>query len=460
MKKLSLIDDTFLRRESPKQPLHIGVLLLAEPPANANEDFVFSIAENWRSSNTAAGIFNRILVSKNGRHYWDKNPQFDLEYHFVHLALPRPKRVRELLAMVSRLHCGHLDRAYPLWRIYLIEGLEDGRVAVYIKIHHSLIDGVGLMDLLAESTSDKPRPSTKLPPFWEIDTGSGSDFSGPEPSLIEEMFDMPFKSAKRLQSALPVLKRINKNVTDFYTQIPGVALGGTAPKCSLNQSITGTRRFCAQSFSRVRLKAIASRHDATTNDVVLAMVAGGLRKYLLCHSTLPRNPLIAGVPVSLRGVEGVDTNAANHFASTMVNLATDLDDPIERLKTIKRSMDYNKEQIAGLTAEQIQTYAYHGVIPVALASLLFSGDAADKPMGNLTISHVRGAQSDSYWQGAKVSGVYPISLLLDPCGINVSAVSREHEVDFGIIACRMTVPHVQRLLDYLEESLQEMEDAG
>ena len=133
MKKLALIDDAFLRLENRRQPLHIGVLMMLKPPADAAPDFAYQLADRLRQHTETAPPFNQKLVSKRGLHYWEEDNHFDLNHHFVHLALPKPGRIRELLAMVSRVHSGHLDRSYPLWRMYLIEGLEDGRIAKVIR---------------------------------------------------------------------------------------------------------------------------------------------------------------------------------------------------------------------------------------------------------------------------------------------------------------------------------------
>src|SRR3546814_8985858 len=140
------MDEAFLRIESRRQPLHIGMLMLFEPPPDGGDDFAAKLAERLKESTRAVAPFNHHLVRRRGLHYWKEDEEFDLAHHFVHMSLPRPGRIRELLSMVSRVHSGHLDRAYPLWRIYLIEGIEDGRIAVYMKIHHSVVDGVGGID--------------------------------------------------------------------------------------------------------------------------------------------------------------------------------------------------------------------------------------------------------------------------------------------------------------------------
>ena len=164
MKRLGLMDDAFIRLESRRMPLHIGVLMLLEPPANAGKQFALEIADRLRRSSQTAPPFNRRLVQRRGIHYWEEDEEFDLDQHFAHLSLPQPGRIRELLAMVSRVHSAHLDREYPLWRMYLIEGLEDGRIAVYMKIHHALVDGVSGMKLLLKSMATSAAASKKLPP--------------------------------------------------------------------------------------------------------------------------------------------------------------------------------------------------------------------------------------------------------------------------------------------------------
>jgi diacylglycerol O-acyltransferase len=456
MKKIPLIDDAFLRLESRNQPLHIGVLMLFEPPGNAPEDFATKLVQKLRRADTATGLFNQRLVETRGQHYWEKNEDFDLAHHFVHLALPRPGRIRELLDMVSRLHCGHLDRSYPLWRMYLIEGLEDGRIALYMKVHHSMVDGVGGMQLLLRSMSTSRAQSKKLPPVWKMERRGKAPKSTPvvpAPGL-GNLIKVRSLARDGWRSASPVIKKLRKTFRDYQQHNPDVAMAGEAPKCSFNQPISGTRRFSAQSYATSRIKAIARAVDATSNDVILAMVAGALRKYLEQHDKLPRKPLNAGVPVSIRTNNSKD-EAANQVAFTIANLATDINDPVERLRAIKRSMDYNKEQLYGLSSTQIQAYASLSMIPGALNTLL--GRKPENTLGNVVVSNVPGPRKTLYWQGAKVSGIYPISLLISTAGLNITVITRRDEVDFGIIACRKTVPQAQRLLDYLEDALADLE---
>lgn len=456
MKKIQLIDDTFLRLESRNQPLHIGMLMLFEPPANAPEDFAARIVRKFRQSETATGIFNQTLVEKRGAHYWEQNDDFDLDHHFVHLALPRPGRIRELLDMVSRLHCGHLDRAYPLWRIHLIEGIEGGSIAIYMKIHHSMIDGMGGIEMLVNSMSTSRATSRKMPPFWEIErTGKESgQFPVVPPPAATGRGSIRAAARGGWRSAMPVIQKLRKTFKDFEKNNPDVAMAGEAPRVVFNQQITGTRRFAAQSYSTQRIKGVARALEGTSNDVILGMVSGALRKYLEARDEFPDMPLTAGLPVSLRGKDS-DGSAANELGFVIANLATNIDDPIERTRAIKRSMDYNKAQIKGLSPRQVQAYGSLSLIPGAVNVLM--GRKPENSLGNVCVSHVPGPKKTLYWQGAKLTGVYPISLLVGAIGLNITVISRHDNVDFGIIACRKTVPHAQRLLTYLDDALGELE---
>jgi diacylglycerol O-acyltransferase len=455
MKRLGLMDDAFLRLESRRMPLHIGVLILLEPPANAGKNFARNIADRLRQSTRAAPPFNRRLVQRRGINYWEEDDEFDLDQHFAHMALPQPGRVRELLAMVSRVHSAHLDREYPLWRMYLIEGLEDGRIAVYLKMHHSLVDGVSGMKLLLESMGTSAAASRKLPPPWEVETRKSRGQPLPVPTPAADSVPALRKLAREgFKSVAPVLRELRSTYGDARKEKADLAMFGDAPPTLFNQKVSASRRVAAQSYSTPRIRAVADTLDATLNDVVLAMCAGALRRYLVDRGELPKKALTAAVPVSIRRP---DSDAGNEVAFTMTTLATNLRDPAKRLHAIKRGMDYNKDRLRKLSPGQVMAYTAAIMIPGQLNSLL--GRSKDSELGNVVISHVPGPRKTMYWQGAKLAGLYPISLNIDGGALNITLVSRHDFVDFGLIACRKAVPSVQRLLEYLEEELVALEAA-
>ena len=454
MKKLSLFDDAFLRLESRRQPLHIGMLMLFEPPKDAPADFAAKLAERLRQSTVAVPPFNQRLERRRGLHYWAEAEDFDLAHHFVHMSLPRPGRIRELLSVISRVHSTHLDRAYPLWRLYLIEGIEDGRLAVYLKIHHSVVDGVGGIRMLMKTMSNNREASAGMPPPWEIGIGERKQ-SVPVPvPVFEGLKALRMMAREGVRSALPVVQRVRDTLRDFRDGDDSVALAGHAPRCVLNSKVSATRRFAAQQYSTPRMRAVAKAADATLNDVVLAMCGGALRRYLMSLNQLPDKPLIAGVPISIRRD---DTMSGNEVAFTIAHLATHLDDPLERLQSIKRCMDRNKSRLQDFSPAQVMAYAATMLMPGAVGTLL--GLGGDNALGSVVVSHVPGPREDMYWQGARLTGLYPASLLFDTLALNITVISRHDYIDFGLIACRKSVPQVQRLLEHLEDELLALEAA-
>jgi len=455
MSKLSLVDDAFLRLESRRQPLHIGMLMLFDPPPDAPADFAAKLAERLGRSTRTVRPFNQRLARRRGLHYWQDDDDFDLAQHFVHMSLPKPGRVRELLAAVSREHSVHLDRAYPLWRMYLIEGLEDGRIAVYMKIHHAVVDGVGGIRMLMKSMSSDPAESARMPPPWEIGSSGSKKQTMPVPlRAVEGLNALRLMAGEGMRAAVPVIERVRETLRDVRGGDPDTALAGGAPRSLLNSKLSATRRFAAQQYSTARMRGVASAAGTTLNDVVLGMCGGALRRYLRSLGQLPDKPLIAGVPISIRRD---NTAFGNEVAFTIAHLGTHLDDAGERLLAIKRCMDKNKERLQALSPAQVMAYAAVMLMPGTLGMLL--DRSGNSTLGSVVISHVPGPREDLYWQGARLTGLYPASLLYDSLALNITVISRHDYVDFGLIACRKAVPQMQRLLDYLEDELAALESA-
>jgi diacylglycerol O-acyltransferase len=453
MKPLSLIDNAFLLMEQRQQPLHVGALCLFTPPPDAPPDFALQLAERLRQSSEAAPPFNRRLVSRAGIKFWDESGDFELAQHFVHLALPRPGRIRELLAMVSRVHSAHLDRAYPLWRIYLIEGLEDGRIALYSKIHHALVDGVAGIRLLMKSMAPDPETSLAMPAPWEVRTRRTPERRLPVPTpSLRGLSALRELARQGYAGVVPVLQQLRRARQDHRSGNLACVGGLQAPHCLLNGRITGSRRFAAQSYATARIKHIARAFDATANDVVLALCGAALRRYLQELQALPDAPLIAAVPVSTRRDDG---DSGNEIAFALTHLGTHLADPAERLRAVKACMDYNKAALRRLNPAQL--LAYEGLMFAPGLINLLTGFSREKTIVNVVISHVPGPRSDVYWQGCRLDGLYPVSVVVDRIALNITLVSRHDFIDFGLLGCRKTLPHLQRLLDHLEDSLVELE---
>jgi diacylglycerol O-acyltransferase len=454
MSKLTLVDDLFLLLESRRAPLHIGILMLFDPPADAPPLFAAQLAERLRQSFQATPPFNQRLTRRSGMHAWEADDEFDLDHHFVHTSLPRPGRTRELLALVSRTHSVRLDRTYPLWRMYLIEGLSDGRIAVYLKMHHAVVDGVGGMRLLLRCMSNDAMQSAQMPPPWGVKPSKPKKLQAlpvPRPAM-GGLAALRLLAREGIHGTGPVLREMRDTFSDVRHHDPDVALVGQAPRSLFKGRISPSRRFAAQQYATSRMRGIAQALDATLNDVVLAMCGGALRRYLLQRGDLPEKPLIAGVPVSIRR----DSNAlGNEVAFTITHLATHMEDAVERLLAIKRCMDKSKQRLRKLSPSQVMAYAMMMLMPGAIGTLL--SRSSDRALGNVVVSHIPGPREDLYWQGCRLAGLYPASLLIDMLTLNITVISRHDFVDFGLIACRKSVPHAQRLLEHLEDELAALE---
>jgi diacylglycerol O-acyltransferase len=228
------------------------------------------------------------------------------------------------------------------------------------------------------------------------------------------------------------------------------------PRTHFNTTVSGARRFVAQSWPFDRVRAVARAFDGTLNDAVLAMCAGALRRHLLAEGDLPAQSLKAMAPISLRAEGDVDSSNAIGFITA--DLATQIADPVERLRAIQTSMRAGKKQLSGMSRREVELYTILTQGPMALATVLGLGSRF--PAFSTVISNVPGPRKTMYWNGARLEGIYPASIPFHGFAVNITLVSYAKSLDFGIVACRRSVPHVQRLIDYIEEALVELEDAA
>ena len=464
MRKIDLADASFLYLERREVPMHVGGLFLFTPPENEDrEAFLSNLYDTLCSSEELRPPFGEYVTTGRagpvGGLYWEKDRNIDMDYHVRHSALPQPGRFRELFALVSRLHSTLLDRNRPLWEVYLIEGLESGQIALYMKLHHATIDGVGALKLVEAMCSTSPKTRTVHSPL----------------SLAVYEQIKKEKPGKQARQIVPTKSEL-KVVTDFLRQQYGASMkllgvvkdyaktwlgaGGALavpwrniPRTTLSSNVSGSRRFVAQSWSMERFHAVGEAMGGTVNDVVLAVCAGALRRYLISHEKLPRRSLKAMVPVALKtdGAEG----SANAISFITADLATEISDPEKRFRQIRESMLAGKEMLKGLSAREA-TLLWQ-IIQASGLLVSLAGVANRIPAFSATISNVPGCPKPLYWNGARLDGIYPASIPFDGMAMNITLVSYNNMLDFGIIACRRSVPGVQRMVDYMEEALVELE---
>lgn len=451
MKPLSPVDQLFLFIERRQQPMHVAGLQLFSFPDGAGDDYVQGVGEFMRQFDQPEPPFDQYLATRLGLRHWDEDDQFDIDHHFRHEALPRPGRIRELLARVSAEHSNLLHRDRPLWQAHLIEGLSNRRFALYTKVHHALMDGTAAMRLAARSLSTDPH-KREVPPIWATPPSSRSARpSEPNEGPMERLAGLLGKQI----GTIPALARELGKLTHKEHRNPAHVSIFQAPLSPLNERITGSRRFAAQSYALARFRALAKAFDATVNDVVLAACSGALRRYLEGIDALPSEPLIALVPISLRKD---DSTEGNQIAMILANLATHLTDPAERMRTIKASVQESKDRYAQMSPEESLNFAALMLAPTFLN--MVTGLAPQLHAFNVVISNVPGPRETLYWNGAKLIGLYPVSLVIDRMALNITLTSYVDSLEFGIIGCRRTLPSMQRLLDHLERALIDLESAA
>ncbi|MEH6561590.1 MAG: wax ester/triacylglycerol synthase family O-acyltransferase, partial [Marinobacter sp.] len=453
----------FLWLEKRQQPMHVGGLQIFSFPDDAPDDYVARLAEQLRKDTEVTAPFDRRLDSRLAQPVWVHDKQLDLEHHFRFEALPTPGRIRELLGFVSAEHSHLMDRERPLWEFHLIEGLGVRQFAVYTKVHHSLMDGVSAMRMFQRMLSTDPA-KRNMPPIWDLPARPRRDEDSSGSSLWRSISHLLGESGKQLGTVPTVARELLRTI-NAARKDPVYKSMFQAPRSILNRKITGSRRFAAQSYCLKRIKAVCHAYGTTVNDVVTAMCASALRTYLMNQDALPEKPLIAMVPVSLRKYEKSAGDKpegsqaeGNQVGVILANLYTDESHAGTRLRKIHQSMQKGKDRYAQMSPEEIVNYTALTLAPAAFH--LLTGVAPKWQTFNVVISNVPGPKETSYWNGAKLEGMYPVSIAMDRLALNMTLTSYKDQIEFGLIGCRRTLPSLQRMLDYLEDGLVELEQGA
>jgi WS/DGAT/MGAT family acyltransferase len=443
-KSVAVLDYPWVAMESPQHPMHVGGLIILQAPEHAPADFVANWVESMREHRTPSPPFNRRLARRGlGRLWprWESVEEIELDFHLRHSALPWPGGERELGVLVSRLHRTQLDMAEPLWELHVIEGLHHDRFAIYVKVHHSLMDGVAAIRTLRWAlTTDPGRRDMR--PMWAFDREPRST---PMPGHLQP-------------------RRPREVLHDLGAAVG--AVGGserrrpyTAPRSVLNGPITPQRRVFTQSVDLDRMRQVARAIDGTVNDVLVATCAGGLRRYLLDIDALPANSLVASMPVSVRSEDGGDAAAkANAISFMFATMGTDLADPRARVAVIKDSVAQAKQHLAGIPTAAVDVYTSLTMGRFIAAQVTGLG-AVGKPMFNVLISNVPGPREKLYYNGAEVLGLYPLSVLQSGQVLNITALSYDTHLNLAFTACPSRLPHIQRLGLHCADALEELAEA-
>lgn len=457
-RRLSTLDKLFLNLETRETMMHVAGLLPFSPPPGAPPSWLRDLIAEARDARDVEPPWNLKLgtpgLIRNPLQTWVEDERFDLDYHVRRSALPSPGDERELGVLVSRLHSNQIDFHRPPWELHLIENLEHGRFALYVKVHHALIDGITAMRILARSlTPDAHEHKAMfitLPPHQRAphEEPPSADWS----SLLAQA-RTEVGSFKNVGTALLELASAARGKSRHLTSPL------QAPNSILNARVGRNRRFATQLYELERLKELARASGGTLNDVVIALCAGGLRRFLQELGQLPDKPLVAFLPVNLRPKN--DPGGGNAVGAILASMGTDLEDPRARLESIIASTQRAKEQMQGMTQAAMLTYSALLMSPFGMQTAqALTGLGQHMPVNfNLCISNVPGPERPLYLRGARLEAVYPISIPTHGMALNITCESYAGKLCFGFVGDRDALPHLQKLAVHTGEALVELEKA-
>ncbi|MBN9540936.1 MAG: wax ester/triacylglycerol synthase family O-acyltransferase [Reyranella sp.] len=468
MDHLSSMDASFLHFETPETPMHVGSLMLFDLPEGYQGDYYEDVKTMLGKRLHLSAMMSRKLASmpfELANPVWIEDEDIDLDYHVRSLTLRRPGTMAQLEQLVARLHSSLLDRSRPLWEMYVIEGLENGQVAFYSKAHHSGVDGKAGVEL-AKVLYDVTPEMREVPPPRRRRTAGGGGYQLGVAELLRAAAENTAQQYRKFAELLPTAaKAFGAAATVLASQrtLPGQrALNlGLAPRTIFNDSITNQRSFGTLSVPLADIKALGKRVGGTVNTIVMAMCSIALHRFLKERNLMPKEALIAMVPVSLR-TEG-DDSMNNQVSMVRVDLATDIDDLAARFKAIHASSEAAKAVVRELKPVLSVDVPITGSpwLMTGLASLLGrSGLASRQPAaGNVLISNVPGPPMPLYMAGARMAHYYPVSIPYHGSALNITVQSYAGLLEFGLTACRRVLSQDEshEIVGHLQAALRAIE---
>ena len=483
MRQLSSLDAQFLNVESARIYGHVAFLGIYDPSTApggnlGGPEIRFLLEQRlhllpplrWRLVEVPLGL---------DLPYWADDPDFDLEFHIRETALPAPGDDHQLADTVQRLFGRPLDRARPLWELYVIYGLEGGRVALLTKIHHSVVDGISGNEIMAVLLDPEPEGRAFDPP--EPGNGAPPPIPRDRSMLVRGLRGVPRYPLRALRSlpttvagftdlpganalpGVPTLSHVYSRVRRTFGSDEGTDLlevtKARPPKTPFNGPVSAHRRFAFGSLSLDAVRQVRREFGVTVNDVVVTLCAGAVRDWLIERDALPEDPLVALIPMSVRKRDERGT-WGNRISMMVVPIPTNEPDPAARLRRTHEFLRSAKERHSALPASLLTDAT--AFIPPAVASLAARNTvdilSRTRPPLNLVISNVPGPRSSLYCAGGELQANYPLSVIVDGVGLNITVVSYKNRVDFGIVGDREQIDDAWAFLEGAAHALQELEN--
>ncbi len=466
MQQLTGLDASFLAMETTTTTGHVGGLSILDPAGIPKPLTLARLTDVIAERLPLVPVLRRKLLNVPlglDQPYWVDDPDFDIEYHVREIALPRPGSDAQLTEQVSRLHARPLDRSKPLWEIYLITGLAKRRAAVYTKIHHAAIDGVSGTELLTVLLDLNPG-GRELPPPIPFRPAPPPPLPAIAAKAVARLAWRPVQTVQMTNEVLRWLPTLAPAMSTVVGGMLGLNRGdgeviptttGRPPATPFNKAITPHRRFAFRSVDLATVKTVKSAFGVSVNDVVMAMTAGALRRWLTEHAALPSQPLIAMIPVSVRDPASKGA-LGNKVSAMLAMLPTHVAEPDLRLELVHAATKIAKAQQAAIPqglVDQISDFAPPALTARAARVVAATGLLHRLPPFNLTISNVPGPNVPVYLCGARLVAHYPVSVVADGQGLNVTLVGYLGQLHFGLVSCRELVPDLDVLAGYLTDEL-------
>lgn len=454
MSKLSLLDLGFFIAETEASPKHVAGLLIYKRPPKSTAAFAKNLYREYLTFTDVKPPFNRtIQFSLSAMPHWKDADQVDLSQHIFYHKLENGHNDRQALYdFVARLHTPMLDRSRPLWEVHVIDGLEDGRFALYQKMHHAYADGVTMARWTAENMA-QTADDLELRPVWtKTHGGHGPRRKKASQEMMQSLWKEVGGTTLRVLgigrlAAMLFLESVN--LTKNAIALPFIS----SAKTPLTGQVTPGRQFTTAGVSMERVNKIRERTRSTVNHVALTCLDGALRRYLSDQGVELKRPITIQMPVNLRQ-EGEKT-AGNKIGIIQVELSPPTDDPYVRLRNIGFSLRNVRTMIDSVAPEGIESYTILTGLVAQIAELLKLSNTLP-PMGNTLVSNVPGPKSHLYLKGAKMEEMHPISTLPPSNLLNITLFSYAGDLFFGLIATD-ELPNLQRLGDYVQEAFSELE---
>jgi len=460
MERLSGLDASFLYLETPSQLLHVCGLIEVDGATVAGGYDFTAVANELAQRVEAIPGFRRKLWDSllNLDHpVWVEDEEFDVDHHLHRIAVPPPGGRDELAELCAHIASQPLDRSRPLWEMWMIEGLPDGRVAVMMKMHHATVDGVtwaSLMSQLCTRTPDAP----PVQPEVIAQTAGGAHSLELALDGMKTFLGQPVKLLRLLSSTASLLP----NWIGRTRRGQAMPAPFTAPRTSFNGTITGHRTLAYAQVALADVKEVKNAFGTTVNDVVLAICSGALRKYLNRRNELPENSLIGMVPVSVHGKS--DRPGTNQVMGMFTALATDIADPAERLQAIgehNRVVKEHKDTLGPTLLQDLAQFAGPAAFGAAMRTYANLRLAEKHPVvHNLVISNVPGPPDALYFLGARIRAMYLLGPIFHGAGLNITVISLGEALNIGLIGCRELTPDLWPIAEDVEQELQTLLSAA